>query len=89
MASSTQPVANGGGAWAAIDDGMYTDTITNPLTTAVDPALTTVVAIYVSKDNWNAVANDVFIFVPAGGEPAGTHQVVAQRPVKSGINLIA
>jgi hypothetical protein len=83
LASSTQPIADSGGAWAAIDDGMYTYTFTNTLTTAADPALTTVVVMYASKDNRTAVANDVFIFVPAGGEPGVTRQVVATGTCKT------
>jgi hypothetical protein len=69
LANSTQPITGSGGAWAAIDAGMYTCTFTRTLITAADPALTTVVAMCASKDNQTVVANDVCIFVPAGGAP--------------------
>ena len=52
---------------------------TDSLTAVADPSLTTVEAMYTSEDNRTAVANDVFIFILAGGEPGVTCQVVASE----------
>ncbi len=76
IAKATQPFADSGGTWSVKDEGMYTYTFTNTLTSEVDPALTTVVGVYAWKDGRASVANNVFTYVPAGGEPSVTRQVV-------------
>jgi OmcA/MtrC family decaheme c-type cytochrome len=77
LATATQPFADSGGAWTEQGEGLYTYTFTNTLTLPADPALTTVVAMTGYKDARATVDNDVFTFVPAGGEPSVTRQVVA------------
>lgn len=76
LATATQAFADSGGAWTEAGGGNVTYTFTNTLTTAPDPALTTVVAVYAWKDGRASVANDVYTFVPAGGEPSLTREVV-------------
>ena len=76
LKSATEAFAETGGAWVDNADGTATYTFKNALTSAVDPQLTTVVGIYAYKDNRATVANDVFMFVPAGGTPTVGHQEV-------------
>ncbi len=76
-ASADQPFADSGGTWTATDSGTYTYAFTNTLTSAPDPALTTVVGVYATKDNRASVANDEYTFVPAGGIPTVTREVVS------------
>lgn len=76
LANTTQPFSDSGGPWTEIELGKYTYTFTNTLTAEASPELTTVVGVYTSRDSRAAVANDVYTFVPAGGEPAVTHEVV-------------
>ncbi len=75
LAKATQPFADTGGAWAEADIG-YTYTFTNTLTSEVSPILTTVVGMSAWKDSRASVANDVYTFVPAGGDPTITREVV-------------
>ncbi|MEK7278278.1 MAG: OmcA/MtrC family decaheme c-type cytochrome, partial [Chloroflexota bacterium] len=75
LATATQPFADSGGAWEAVDLG-YTYTFTNTLTSEADPILTTVVGVSAWKDARASVANDVYTFVPSGGEPTVTREVV-------------
>ncbi|MBI3764765.1 MAG: OmcA/MtrC family decaheme c-type cytochrome, partial [Chloroflexi bacterium] len=75
LAKATQPFADNGGAWASADIG-YTYTFTNTLTSEVDPALTTAVGVSAWKDSRATVANDVYTFVPSGGAPTVTREVV-------------
>ncbi|MGE5530748.1 MAG: OmcA/MtrC family decaheme c-type cytochrome [Bacteroidota bacterium] len=77
VAKATQPFADSGGAWAAGEPGVFTYTFTNTLTTPADPNLTTVVGLYAYKDARASVGNDVFAFVPAGGEPKTARDVVS------------
>jgi len=76
LAKATQPFADTGGSWTAKGEGSFTYTFTNTLTTPADPTLTTVVGLYAYKDNRATVSNDVFTFVPAGGQPKDTREVV-------------
>jgi OmcA/MtrC family decaheme c-type cytochrome len=89
MAEATQPFADSGGTWAVGDDGMVTYTFTNTLTQAADPALTTVVGLYAYKDSRASVANDVYTFVPAGGEPKVTREVVTTEACNTCHNPLA
>ncbi len=77
QASATQPFADSGGTWTVKDNGTYTYAFTNTLTSAPDPALTTVVGVYAYKDNQASVANYLYTFVPAGGAPKVTREVVS------------
>ena len=77
MAKAKQAFADSGGVWAAVDDLKFTYTFTNTVTTPANPALTTTVAIYASKDSRATVANDVFSFVPSGGAVKTTREVVS------------
>ena len=83
LAKATQPFADSGGPWADQGDGNFTYTFTNTLTSEVNPALTTVVGIYAFKDGRASVANDVYTFVPAGGEPTVTREVVTTAACKT------
>jgi OmcA/MtrC family decaheme c-type cytochrome len=76
LATATQTYAETGGTWVDNADGTATYTFKNALSSPADPQLTTVVGIYAYKDNQATVANDVFMFVPAGGTPSVGHQEV-------------
>jgi OmcA/MtrC family decaheme c-type cytochrome len=76
LAKATQAFADSGGAWSDQGDGKYAYTFTNTLTSEISPTLTTVVGVYAWKDSRATVANDVYTFVPAGGEPKVTREVV-------------
>lgn len=76
LATTTQAFADSGGAWTDAGDGNVTYTFTNTLTTTPDLSLTTVVAVYAWKDGRVTVTNDVYTFVPVGGEPSLTREVV-------------
>jgi OmcA/MtrC family decaheme c-type cytochrome len=76
LATASQAFADSGGEWAAQSAGAYTYTFNNTLTTEANPSLTTSVGFYGYKDGRASVANDVFTFVPAGGDPAVTREVV-------------
>ncbi len=75
LTTANQPFADRDGPWAPADIG-YTYTFTNTLTSEVDPALTTAIGVSAWKDARATVANDVYTFVPAGGEPTVTREVV-------------
>ena len=89
VAKASQPFADTEGIWTAGDNGMYTYTFNNTLTTAVDPEQTTTVAIYAFKDGRASVANDVFTFVPAGGETTLTREVVKTETCNTCHNPLA
>ncbi|HZD55449.1 MAG TPA: OmcA/MtrC family decaheme c-type cytochrome, partial [Anaerolineales bacterium] len=76
LAQATQPFADSEGTWSENEDGTLTYTFANAPTSEVNPDLTTVVGVYAYKDERNSVANDVFTFVPSGGEPSVTREVV-------------
>ena len=77
LAKGSQPFADSGGAWAAQGDGKYTYTFSNTLTSEANPTLTTVVGVYAWKDARATVANNVFYFLPSGGKPTVTREVVS------------
>jgi OmcA/MtrC family decaheme c-type cytochrome len=89
LATATQAFAEGGGDWSDQGDGVYTYTFANALTTQVDPDLTTTVAAYLYKDGRATVVNDVFTFVPAGGEPGLTREVVVTEACNACHNPLA
>ena len=76
LTTAPQAFADNDGEWAAEGDEVYTYTFANALTSPVDPALTTTVAVYAYKDGRATVVNDIFTFVPAGDEPNVTREVV-------------
>lgn len=76
LAKASQSFAETGGTWVDNADGTATYTFKNPLSSPADPQLTTVAGVYAYKDNRASVANDIFMFVPAGGTPSVTHQEV-------------
>lgn len=77
LAKATQAFAESGGTWTAKGEGTYTYAFTNTLTSSANPALTTVVGVYAYKDSRAAVANTLYNFVPAGGQPKVTRAVVS------------
>jgi OmcA/MtrC family decaheme c-type cytochrome len=76
LAEAVQPFAESGGAWEKQAEGVYRYTFTNTLTLPLSPTLTTVVGAYFFRDGRATVANDRFVFVPAGGEPGLTREIV-------------
>ncbi|HEX7433931.1 MAG TPA: OmcA/MtrC family decaheme c-type cytochrome [Anaerolineaceae bacterium] len=76
LAKASQSFAETGGTWADNDDGTATYTFKNSLSSPADHQLTTVAGIYAYKDSRATVANDVYMFVPAGGTPSVGHQEV-------------
>lgn len=77
LATTTQAFAESGGLWEGQGGGAYTYTFTNTLTLEADPGLTTVLGVYAYRDGRSVVANDLLVWVPAGGEPALTREVVS------------
>jgi OmcA/MtrC family decaheme c-type cytochrome len=77
VAKAAQPFADNGGTWTAGEPGVYTYTFTNTLTAPADPNLSTVVGLYAYKDGRASVGNDVFAFVPSGGEPTTARDEVS------------
>lgn len=76
MSSATQAYADQDGEWAEGEDGTFTYTFASDLSSEVNPDLTTSIGAYLYRDDRASVANDVFTFVPAGGEPILTREVV-------------
>lgn len=78
LPAANQPRADTNGIWETIDaaTGSYTYTFGNELTLAFDPNLTTTIAAYLYRNGRADVANTALTFVPAGGEPALTREVV-------------
>lgn len=73
-----QPQADSKGTWNEVNApaGIYTYTFGNELTLAFDPNLTTTIAAYLYRNGRSDVANTAFTFLPAGGEPGLTREVV-------------
>ncbi len=88
LAAATQAYADSGGEWTAGADG-YVYTFANNLSLPVDPNLTTSVGIYAYRDGRASVANDIFTFVPAGGEPALTREIASTAACNSCHNPLA
>lgn len=89
LASATQAFAESGGTWENLGGGMYTYTFTNTLTSAIDPTLTTTLGVYAYRSNRTVVANDLLHWVPAGGEPATTRDVVSTQACNNCHDLLA
>lgn len=77
LASAEQAFAESGGDWEGLGGGAYTYTFANALTGEADPNLTTVLGVYAYRDGRSVVANDLLVWVPAGGDPAITREVVS------------
>ncbi|MFZ0545758.1 MAG: OmcA/MtrC family decaheme c-type cytochrome, partial [Candidatus Promineifilaceae bacterium] len=75
LASATQSYADSDGEWAETEGAAYIYSFGNELSADINPDLTTTVGAYYYKDNRASVANDVFTFVPSGGEPELTREV--------------
>lgn len=89
LAQATQAFADSDGTWAEAEDGTLTYTFANAPTSEVSPDLTTTVAVYADKDGRSAVANDVFTFVPSGGQPGVTREVVSTEACNGCHNQLA
>lgn len=89
MTNATQAYADSEGQWEELDDGAYVYTFANTLSAEVAPDLTTTVGLYAYKDGRAAVVNDVFNFVPAGGNAALTREVVSTEACNSCHNPLA
>jgi OmcA/MtrC family decaheme c-type cytochrome len=77
LITATQAFADSDGEWVADDEeGTFTYTFASDLYTEPDPELTTSIGAYLYRDGRTSVANDVFTFVPAGGDPGLTREVV-------------
>ncbi|MCL4562729.1 MAG: OmcA/MtrC family decaheme c-type cytochrome [Chloroflexi bacterium] len=83
LPKASQPYADSGGTWQTKDDGTVTYTFKNALSTSPDPNTTTVVGVYVNKDARASIANDVYTFLPAGGTPTVTQEVVTNKACES------
>ncbi len=83
MASATEAYAETGGVWVDNNDGSATYTFKNALSSEPNPQLTTVAGIYAYKDKRATVANDAYLFVPAGETPITNHQVVTTTACQS------
>ncbi|MBI3958893.1 MAG: OmcA/MtrC family decaheme c-type cytochrome [Chloroflexi bacterium] len=77
LATASQPFAESGGMWGNLGGGAYTYTFSNTLTLELNEDLTTVLGVYAYRSGRTAVANDLLTWVPAGGEPATTRDVVS------------
>ena len=77
LATASQPFAESGGVWENLGGGAYTYTFTNTFTFEADEKLTTVLGVYAYRSGRTAVANDLLTWVPAGGEPVTTRDVVS------------
>jgi OmcA/MtrC family decaheme c-type cytochrome len=89
LATASQAFADSGGEWTWQADGAYTYTFSNTLTINPDLDLTTSVGFYAYKDGRASIANDVFTFVPAGGEPLVTREVVTTASCNTCHNPLA
>ncbi len=79
--SAVQPATDSGGAYAKVEDGVYTYTFRTTLPADYDPTLTHSVGMYATRDLrefelGRQFDNDVITWVPAGGAPAVVRDVV-------------
>lgn len=77
LEKTTQAFADSGGEWEQQADGEFTYTFANELVSALVPGQTAVVGLYAYPPGRASIANDVFTFVPGGGEPALSREVVS------------
>ncbi len=79
LTTTTQPTDDREGIFEQIGPGIYTYKFASQLSIEPDPELTTAVGVYAWKDDRAYVANNIYYFVPAGGEPPLTRQVVTEE----------
>lgn len=89
LAETTQAFADSDGTWSDAGNGAYTYTFANAPTVEFDPARTTTVGLYVYKDGRSTVVNELFTFVPSGGEPEVTREVVTSEACNTCHNQLA
>lgn len=89
MSSATQAYADSDGQWEEGEDGSHVYTFASELSHEVDPDLTTTVGLYAYRDGRASVVNDVYTFVPAGGDATITRQVVSTESCNSCHNPLA
>ncbi|MBW7881399.1 MAG: OmcA/MtrC family decaheme c-type cytochrome [Caldilineaceae bacterium] len=89
LANATQAFADSGGTWQDEGDGRFTYTFANALTGELDPTLTTVIGLYAYRDGRRYVSNALYTFVPAGGDPLVTREVVATESCNNCHNPLA
>jgi OmcA/MtrC family decaheme c-type cytochrome len=83
-ASQTQAANDSGGTWATNAVGDYTYTFKTKAPTTFDPTVTHSIGVsanrdlseFITEDEWAAVGNDVFNFVPNGSKVTVTRNVV-------------
>lgn len=88
LATTTQPTDDRDGTFEQIGPGTYTYKFASQLSIEPDSELTTAVGVYAWKDDRAYVANNVYYFVPAGGAPTLTRQVVTETSCGSCHNPI-
>lgn len=89
LSSAMQAYADSEGQWEEQEEGAYIYTFADELSAEVDPDLTTTVGLYAYRDGRASVANDVYTFVPAGGQPTITREVVSTEACNSCHNPLA
>ncbi len=89
LASAPQAFADTGGVWTPGEAGVHTYQFANTLTSEIIADLTTVVGLYAYRDGRASVANDVFVFVPGGGDPSVTREVVSTEACNRCHNQLA
>lgn len=89
MAEASQAYADSTGEWVEGPEGSFIYTFANELSADPDPTLTTSVGLYAYKDARASVANQVYTFVPAGGEPDLTRAVVSTEACNGCHNPLA
>ncbi len=88
LATATQPTDDRDGMFEQVAPGTYTYKFANQLSIEPNSDLTTAVGAYAWKDDRAYVANNVYYFVPAGGVPTLTRQVVTENSCGSCHNPI-
>lgn len=88
LETAEQAYADSDGNWVSEGES-YVYTFANALSADLNPDLTTLVGLYAYKDGRTTVSNDVFTFVPAGGEPSVTREVVSTGACNSCHNPLA
>lgn len=89
MGSATQPRDDREGTFEQLGPGEYTYKFASAFAVEPNPDLTTAVGVYAWKDGREFVANHVYYFVPAGGEPTASRQIVTADSCESCHNPLA
>lgn len=88
LSTATQPTDERDGTFEQIGPGTYSYTFASQLSVEPDPDLSTAIGVYAWKNNRADVANNVYYFVPAGGELPLTRQVVTEEACETCHNPI-